>query len=135
LFRRFSALLVCAVLALMAVSPALAKDRVVIKATSGKGSGTVSVATRMTPGHRFRIDVTSKKPVQVRGAGFENYTYILNKQLGTGTKNVTLSGSTPRSLVVDQPIKAKLDSWLLVVTVTDSNRQALTLRVVDLGKH
>jgi hypothetical protein len=135
LSRRIQVIAFSTIVALAVVTPALAKTHVVAQATSKKGSGAVFLSSSFSSNHTYRIEVLSPKHLAFSGLGTEYYVYIYKKQLGTGTKNFKLSGTTPRSLIISSPVSFSIDSWKVEAQVSDVKRLPITVRFVDLGAH
>jgi hypothetical protein len=129
-------LLVCA-LALMplAATPAFAGARVVAQRTSRARPGHIFLGYHLKPGHRYRVEVASRGHHSFTGFGTEIYQYVNNHTLHTGWKSLALSGVTPRSFTVNQPISNHLAGWSVAMNVQLTDARDLTVRLVDLGKH
>lgn len=98
-------------------------------------SGFVYLTRGLLPGHRYRIVVQSTGRTHFAGMGFENYTWIYKRHAGESTKPLTFSGNTPKSFLLAPPVSAKLVSWIVALSLSDSNFRPLRVSFKDLGTH
>ena len=64
----------------------------------------------------------------------EDYVFVYKGRLFTGTKPLKLTGNTPQTFQIDQPVTGHVTQWLLTVFVQLKGGRGLTVRFVDLGK-
>jgi hypothetical protein len=130
------ALFLCALTLLAGVAtPALAQNHIVAQRTSKAKPGHVYLGYRLNPGHRYRVDVSSRGHHSFSGFGTEIYQYITNHVLHTGSKSMSLSGVTPHSFTIKQPVSQHLGGWSVAINCQLTDASGLTVRLVDLGKH
>jgi hypothetical protein len=115
---------------LIVVTPASARSTVVAQKASKK-SGTVYIAHRLVSGHRYRIDVVSKHHRTFAGNAIENYISVKSGRLVQGVHPMKLSGTTPKSFSLTQPVSGHLGSWIVALTVDSARARRLIVRIVD----
>ncbi len=125
---------IMAALATGAIPSLAAKTHPVVKRTP-TNSGYVYLTKGLVPGHRYRISVQSTGKTHFGGTGFENYTWIYKQHAGESTKSLTFTGNTPKTFVLTQPVSAKLVSWIVALSISDSNYRPLKVTFKDLGTH
>jgi hypothetical protein len=91
------------------------------------------MADSLRPGHRYRLDLSGNRGASFSGNALEQYVYVVRKRLASGTKVLTLQGSAPRSFQVGQPVKGKVSSWSLTVSIQTRGAH-MRASLVDLGK-
>lgn len=133
--RRLLLLLCTLALMLLVTTPAFAGPRVVAQRTSKARPGHVFLGYHLKPGHRYRVEVAAQGRHSFTGFGTEIYQYVSNHTLHTGSKSLTLSGVTPRSFTINQPVSNHLGGWSVAINVQLADARNLTVRLVDLGKH
>ena len=138
--RKALAPLLAALMGLAVVAPAsahraAASGKVLMSRTSAPGTNSVYLASSLAPHHWYRIDITTAKKAKFSGSAFEEYVYIYQHHMGTGTHNFSLLGTAPHSLTVSQPVKYSIDTWQLVIDVGALTHTSITVKLVDLGKH
>jgi hypothetical protein len=119
----------------MAATPAAAQNHIVAQRTSKVKPAHVFLGYHLKPGHRYRVDVSSGGRHSFSGFGTEIYQYVTNHTLHTGSKSMALSGVTPRSFTIAQPVSQNLGGWSIALNFQLMNAKGLTVRLVDLGKH
>ena len=138
--RRFITILLTPALVCAVAAPALAnsaastRTHVVAQKSAKKGSNVVILSSGLTSGHQYRIEVVSSGKFSVTGNGFENYAYVSNRHVVSGTKPFSLNGRTPLTYVILPPISSKVSQWSLTVQTVITSKHPLTVRFRDLGK-
>jgi hypothetical protein len=135
--RRLSCLLPLALLFGLTASPAVAQSlshtRILVEKSSHDALATIFLAHGLLPGRRYQLLVRSPHHASFTVIGFENYSFVSNRQFHTGEKNLNLRGHTPHVILLSQPLKGHLRSWTLAVTIHLTSGQGLTVKVVDSG--
>lgn len=136
MFRRLAVFPLAAAILLPAATPAFAKPRIIAQATSPKNRPGVYLSRGLLPGKRYRIDmVVPNRTVKYSGYATEQFTYILNKRLGTYRATVRLKGTGSRSFTLSMPKalrRARVAAWMLVAEATSTTKSTrLTLRLVQ----
>jgi hypothetical protein len=137
LLRRLMTVVAALTAAATLALPALARPNIVAQRTSHKGVGGVLLKAGLTPGHRYKIEISSPAGhVKFEGVAGSFYSYTANNRFATGNKSFQYQGKTPRSFTMDQPIKGvTIEEWLYQVQVQDAAGKSLTVRIFDMGKH
>jgi hypothetical protein len=129
-----AAALACALAApALAQSAAAGRTHVIAQKSATKGSNVVILSSRLTPGHKYRIEMASSGKFAFSANGFENYTYFVSRHVAQRTKPFSLKGSTPYTHMILPPISAKLSGWSITVQAIIIGKHPLTVRYRDLG--
>ena len=115
-------------------SPVSAASHVVAQASNKGPQGSVFLSRSLLPGHSYRIDVAAQGHHAFRGNGFEYLVYVQNGRLGSDNRTLQLTGTTPRSFSLQQPVSTGVNQWALTVNVQLAAGRGLTVRFVDLGR-
>lgn len=117
-------------------SPAYARTKPVFKHNPRVAPVNSGIYKRfgLRTGHTYRLTVRSSGRVSFGGNGFENYSWVANRQAHQATKGLQFRGRTPRSFIVRPPISGTLTTWVLAVQLSDNHNKALAVRLVDLGR-
>ena len=129
LIMAFSLLTVTALSALGAHAAGIAKP----KPTAVPYVGGLYQTKGLVPGHHYRMIVTSRGHVAFTGNGIENYTWVKNHQFGGSSSAIHFRGTTPKSFSIDQPVTAKLNGWIIALTLSNLRNQPMKVRFMDLG--
>jgi hypothetical protein len=125
---------VCALASLFA-PPSLARTNVIAQKSTKVPLGTVYLRSGLLSGHWYRIEVTSSGHQPFAGYGTEYIIGVAKGSLFTGSPSLNLNGTTPRFFAVTQPVKGRLNEWLLAVQIELKKGHNLTVRIRDMGKH
>lgn len=139
MFRRLITVFPAAVLACALIAPALAQSsgagrtHIIAQKSATKGSNVVILSSRLTPGHKYRVELVSSGKFAVSANGFVYYAYVVNRHAKAGTKPFSLAGKTPYTYRVPRPISSKLSGWSITIQAIISGKHPLTVRYRDLG--
>jgi hypothetical protein len=122
------------VLASAVVTPAFAGSHVVARGSSTQYGGTVYLRHALSPGHRYKINVTASGRHPFAGNAQEDYLGFYKGHLYSGSKSLKLQGNTPGVFTASQPISGTLSSWMIAVQVQLKSGKGLTVQLIDLGK-
>jgi hypothetical protein len=120
-------------LLLLPSTPALAQSKLIAKKVS-RPAGSVWLAHGLKPDHTYQVQFASSGHQKFFGRAIERYNFVANKRLGSGSKPMGMSGTTPRTFTVRAPVK-HLNDWILAINAQTLSGGRLTVKLVDTGKH
>lgn len=114
---------------------AAASPRVVAQASSKQPLGSVYLSRGLVPGHTYRVDVAAQGRHSFGGSGFEYLLYIQSGRLGTLNKSLKISGTTPHSFTVRQPMSSGVNAWSITLMIQLKSGRGLAVKLLDMGRH
>jgi len=122
---------------LAAASSSLAKPQLVVQKTAkGPHDSIVYISHPLTPGHRYRVDVSAPRAESFTGHAIEDFFYVYKQQFQTTSRPLNLSGPGSRTFSF-KSISAsgvRITSWTIALNVQLLSSHKLTVRLVDLGR-